>query len=381
MNFNNNNDSEPIKLSHSSALSKGEGRGEENIKWKRYKPFKNYPKMKTSILKNIENDFLSSEHQSFDSIQHALKQEFDTVLIASKNGYKNILNANAWGDHLHNLTVEELFIMNLNDKEVLAILNLSIYQAIIQNDYSHLINGVFTYSRLRLLQRTHVSGTKDWIVVESMITNDKILKNLEYPKSITFNKDKSYDEVIVLAENLLKTIVTNPAFKMDAQKQYSELIGNVSSKFDNSFINYLYGLTTDNYELCKTSFEQMEQLYGRCQWLSRGWYEDAKLNTKGPIFLLGLYRLKNVSIANFEFDIKNEFLKKASNFIIENPEYKPSLCMSFNNELQFLNNILTENFATFYTNYQTKINAIKTAVKKPEIKKKFRFFNFRSKSN
>ena len=311
-------------------------------------------------MKTIEKDFSNSIHQNFDSVQQSLTELFHRVAIASvNNDYQNLLNSNAWGKYYHKLTKEELFLMNLNDKEILAILNLSIYQSIVQNDYSHLLNGIFTYSRLRLLNRVYVSGTANWTVVESLVTNDTELKNVVYPKSLTFNIDTTYDTVVQLSGNLLKTILVKSDFKNQSHKQYSELIGEVSSKFDNALLKYLYGLTTDDYELCKTSFEQMEQLYSRCQWLTSGWYREANLNKKLPIFLLGLYQLKNFSNANFDIDIKNELLKNARQFIVENPNYSPKLFRQFDGELKFLNEVLTNNFASFYVSHKTIMNEIK----------------------
>ena len=313
-------------------------------------------------MKSIEKDFSNATHQNFDSIQQSLTELLHRVTIASNNGYQNLLNSNVWAKHYHKLRVEELFLMNLNDKEILAILNLSIYQSINQNDYSHLINGISTYSRLRLLNRAYISGTANWIAVESLVTNDTELKNAVYPKPLTFNDDTLYDTVVLLSGNLLKTILVNPDFKNQAFKQYAELIGDVSSKFDNAFLKYLYGLTTDDYELCKTSFEQMEQFYSRCQWLATGWYREANLNKKLPIFLLGLYQLKNFANTNFDLDIQNEFLRNVNQFNVENPDYTPKLFRQFDGELKFLNETLTNNFASFYTNYKTKMNEIKNNI-------------------
>lgn len=317
-------------------------------------------------MKNIQKDFSNSAHQNFDSIQQSLTELLHEVKMASNNGYQNLLNSNSWGKHYHKLTTEELFVMNLNDKEILGILNLAIYQSILQNDYSHLINGIFTYSRLRLLNRAYVSGVSDWLVVESLVTNDTELQNLEYTKSLNFNNDTLFDTVSLLGGNLLKTILIKPDFKSQTIEQYSKLIGDVKSKFDNAFLQYLYGLTTDNYELCKTSFEQIEQLYKRCQWLATGWYREANLNKELPIFVLGLYQLKNFTNSNFDFDIRNEFLKNVKQFTVDNPNYKPKLFMQFDGELNFLNDILTNNFTSFYINYKIKINEIKTPANLPE---------------
>ncbi len=310
-------------------------------------------------MKDIENDFRNSKHQNFDSIQQSMTELLHRVTRASNNGYQNLLNSNAWGIHYHKLTIEELFVMNLHDKEILAILNLSIYQSISQNENSYLINGIFTYSRLRLLNRAHLSGTNNWIVVESLVTNDTELQNLQYSESLTFNNDTLYDTVSLLSGNLLKTILVNPGFKSRILEQYSSLVGEVSSKFDNAFLKYLFGLTTNNVELCKTSFEQIEQLYSKCQWLAKDWYQEANLNKKLPIFLLGLYLLKNFSNTKFELVIKNEFLMKLKEFTVENPDYKPELFRQFDGELEFLNQVLTKNFASFFINYNTKINEIK----------------------
>lgn len=313
-------------------------------------------------MKTIEKEFNNAVYQNFDSVQKSLTKLYHRVALASANNdYQNLLNANAWGKYYHKLTKEELFLMNLNDKEILAILNLSIYQSIIQKDYSHLLNGIFTYSRLRFLNRVYVSGTKNWIVVESLITNDTDLKNICYPKQLT-SINKIDDAVVMLIENFLKTILVKSDFTHQVHKQYSEFIGEVSAKFDNALIKYLYGLTTNDYELCKTCFEQMEQLYSKCLWLTSGWYREANLSKKVPIFLLGLYQLKNFTAINFEPVIKNEFLKTANQFIVETPNYQPELFREFNGELKFLNEILTNNFVSFYVNFKAKMNEIKNSL-------------------
>lgn len=311
-------------------------------------------------MKKIEKNFSNAIYQNFDEIQQSLKESLNRVRIASQNGYRDLFNSNAWGRQYHKLSIEELFFMNLNNDAILAILNVSIYHAIVQNDYSHLLNGVFTYSRLRSLQRAYIPGTNDWTVVESLISNDIVLRDIEYPKSLGFNTNVLYDTTLLLSGNLLRTILTNPDLKTLTLEQYSKFIGEVSSKFDRALLQYLCGLTTEDDKLCKTNFAEMEQLYNRCQWLSSGWYGDANLNKSVPIFLLGLYQLKNIVNINIEIELENEFLKNTDRFIVDNPNYIPQIFNYFDGELEFLNETLTNSFVPFYHTYKIKLDEIKT---------------------
>ncbi|WP_343558892.1 hypothetical protein [Sphingobacterium sp.] len=310
-------------------------------------------------MKKIEKNFINAIYQNFDGIQQSLKESLNRVRTASGNGYRNLFNSNAWGRQYHKLSIEELFFMNLNNDAILAILNVSIYHAIVQNDYRHLLNGVFTYSRLRSLQRAYIPGPGDWIVVESLINNDIALREIEYPKSLDFNTNVFYDTTLLLSGNLLRTILINPDLKTLTLEQYSKFIGEVSSKFDKAFLHYLFGLITEDYTLCQTNFAEMEQLYSRCQWLSSGWYRDANLNKSVPIFLLGLYQLKNTVNIAVEIELENEFLNNTNRFILDNPNYTPQIFNYFDGELGFLNETLTNNFVPFYQDYKIKLDEIK----------------------
>ena len=310
-------------------------------------------------MKNIEKDFKSSIHQSFESVQQSLIELLHKIQTATQNNYQNLLNSNIWGKYYHRLTVEELFLMNLNNKEILAILNISIYNTIHKKDFRILMDGIYTYSRLRALNWAYTFFTDEWTVVESLITNDRELRDLLYPKSLSFNDEKLYPSTILLGGNFLKTILLNPVFKDETHQQYSELIEEVSGKFDTAFLHYLYSLTSNDTELAQTSFAQMEQLYSQCKWLATGWYKEANLNKIIPVFLLGLYQLKKITADKIEIDFKNIYLANAEKFILDNPDYKPKVAFEFTGELQFLNQILTDEFSSAYTNLRAKITEIK----------------------
>jgi len=311
------------------------------------------------MLKAIEKEFKRSTHRDFQSVQQSLTELLHQIKIASKNNYQCILNSNAWGKNYHKLTIEELFLMNLSDKDILAILNISIYNAIAKDDYNMLMDGVFTYTRLRFLNRTYLSGTNDWVAMESLIANDKELLSLVYPQSLTLENDL-YDYTYLLSSNLLRTILYNRNFGKQTFEQYVEYIDKISAKFDVSFLKYLYALLTDNDELCKISFEQMEQLHSRCQWLARGWYQEATMTKILPVFLLGAIQLRKYTNTNLSVDISNEYLKNARDFIVNNPDCKHKLVMEFKGEISFLNVILTNHFIPFYEQYKYKMeNEIK----------------------
>lgn len=314
-------------------------------------------------MKKIEKEFNNSVHQNFDEIQQSLIRLFDRVMAAASNHeYCGLLNSNTWGDHYHKLSFSELFLMNLNDKEILGILNIAIYQAVVDNDYKQLLNGIFTYSRLRLLNRAYLSGPADWIIVEGAVNKDTELQGLVYTKSLALDNTVSYDKTLLLSRNLLRAIVIEPDLKNETKELYSKLIGEVTSKFDRAFLEYLYGVITGDYQLIRANFEEMEQCYSRCQWLSSGWYREAGLNKTVPVFLLGLYQLKNVVNNSIELPLKNEYLREASHVIRESPDYKPQILKPFEGSLQFLNDILISDFVPFYRGYRAKIEAIRKVV-------------------
>ncbi|SHE56372.1 hypothetical protein [Pedobacter caeni] len=296
-------------------------------------------------------------HQSFESIESSLEELFNKIEKASNNGYQNLLNSNRWGTQFHKLTTEELFFMNVSNKEILAILNLSIHNSIVKNDYSILIDGVFMYSRFRFLNWTHAPGTNDWIAIESLITNDKELMSLVYPETLVLTDD-NYDFSYLLSRNLLRTILANQNWKEHTLQEYSDFINAVSGKFDVSFLNYLYGVLNGDDELSKTSFQQMEQWYSKCQWLTKGWYREADMVKKHPVFLLGLLQLQKLKGNGSTIEANKDWLKDAGTFLRKNEYYKPKPAFEFDHKLSFINEALTRDFSSFYLQYKNKIETL-----------------------
>jgi hypothetical protein len=127
-------------------------------------------------IKEIQKKFSENVYQNYDILNKELNDIYKNVCKSIKNNYGGLLYSNTRKiNSLKKLNSEEIFLMNVPDKIILAILNISIYESILENDYGILCNGVFTYSRFRNLNRFHLEGFSLCNCIESFILDDKVL--------------------------------------------------------------------------------------------------------------------------------------------------------------------------------------------------------------
>ena len=82
-------------------------------------------------IEKIKNKFLESSYHNFDAVNIELNDLYSYIQKAKKDNCKGILYSNTQkSEWLKTLNPEELFLMNMHDKHILAILNISIYEAI-----------------------------------------------------------------------------------------------------------------------------------------------------------------------------------------------------------------------------------------------------------
>ncbi|GHU07164.1 hypothetical protein FACS1894151_01060 [Spirochaetia bacterium] len=80
----------------------------------------------------IKRKFLENNYHNFDMLNSELNILYNSVDKSIKNNYENLLYSNTNNRNLlKKLSIEEIFLMNLPDNAILSILNISIYEAII----------------------------------------------------------------------------------------------------------------------------------------------------------------------------------------------------------------------------------------------------------
>ena len=274
-------------------------------------------------IEKIKNKFLESSYHNFDAVNIELNDLYSYIQKAKKNNGKGILFSNTKkSEWLKILNPEELFLMNMHDKHILAILNISIYEAITNENYEILYNGVYTYAHLRTLNRLHLSGSEADTIIESLIYN------------VNFSKQNN------LAEYLLK--------------QFLEYYDFPNGKFDAALIQLLESLIKQENDV-ETHFNNLLKLHSRCQWLTKGWYRECNLINYMPIFLIGLYKLIN---RPFNIETDNKQLIDFINYLEQNKFKENKLVYTFSGKVDFLNNILDAKYDEFCKAYKTKCYSI-----------------------
>ena len=270
-------------------------------------------------MQKIKNKFLESGFHTFDAVNSELNNLYSDIQKAKNNNCKDLLYSNTKkSDWLKTLSSEELFFLNMHDKHILTILNISIYEAIINKNYELLYRGIFTYNRLRTLNRLHLSNSNANIIVESVIYSDDFLKQNNYVDYLLKRFMEYYDF---------------PQGKFDTE--LVQLLGNLAKKesgVENSFNNLL-------------------KLYPKCQWLTRGWYKECNLINYMPIFLVGLYKLINKT---FNIETDNKCLIGFINYLEQNKFKENKLVYTFGGKIDFLNVVLDEKYDEFHKEYNRK---------------------------
>lgn len=138
-------------------------------------------------IKEVQKNFSENLYQNYDILNKELNDIYTSVCKSIENNYNGLLFSNTQKSLLKKLNTEEIFVMNIHDKIILAILNISIYNAIVNENHEILYNGIYTYSRLRSLNHLHLTGFDFVSIIESLIFNGVLNYN-------TINWKKNFEK-------------------------------------------------------------------------------------------------------------------------------------------------------------------------------------------
>ncbi|GHV86699.1 hypothetical protein AGMMS50230_23070 [Spirochaetia bacterium] len=220
--------------------------------------------------------------------------------------YSNTNNRNL----LKKLSIEEIFLMNLPDNVILSILNISIYEAIINKNYELLYNGIYTYSHLQNLNRQHLKGFDFTNFIECLIFNEN-----------------EYIGIINWKEYVVKQFMEN----------YKE---QMNGKFDSELLEVL-NKTISLENGIENNFNNLVKLHSKCQWLTKGLYRECNLINYMPIYLIGIYKFIDKKI---KIETKNEYFIEFINYLDTNKKMENKLVYKFTGEIDFLNKILDKEY-------------------------------------
>jgi hypothetical protein len=271
-------------------------------------------------IADIKKKFLENIYQDFDKINAELIILYNDIHKSIKNNYENLLYSNIKLDFLRKLKPEELFFMNIHDKYILAILNISIYQEIINEDYEFLYNGIYTYTHLRSLNRLHLEGFKLNEIFECLIINEN-----------RYIEQYNWKEYIV---------------KRFLEDFYDQMNG----KFDMEFVEILKG-TVSNEKAIENNYNNLLKLHSKCQWLTKGWYRECNLINYMPIYLVGIYKFIG---QNIKIETENKWFISFIDFLNKNKAKEKRLVYKFTGEISFLNSILDKDYNNFRNEYKNK---------------------------
>ena len=270
-------------------------------------------------MDEIKKKFIESDYKNFEAINKELNELFDNVQKSKKHNFKDLLYSNTKKiDLLKKLKPEELFLMNIHDKYILSILNISIYNAIVNGDYEILFNGIYTYTHLRSLNRLHLNNFKFNIFIEHLIINENL-----------FTKEDDWKKYIV--------------------KNFAKNFGEqITGKFDIELLTILQKTVMEEKDI-HNNFNEFLKLYSKCQWLNNGWYRECILIKFLPIFLVGIYKLINQEM---KIETNNKWFIEFIKYLSENREGK--LVYNFTGKIEFLNRILDKDYNEFSKEYKNK---------------------------
>jgi hypothetical protein len=271
-------------------------------------------------IEDIKKKFLESKYQSFDILNTELNNLYNRVCESVRNNYDNLLNSNMRKKWLKTLKKEEIFLMNIHDKYILSILNISIYQAIVNDNYELLYDGIYTYNHLRKLNRLHLEGFKFNVMVEGLIFNEN-----------EYIKQNNWKEYVV--------------------KQFGENFGDqMNGKFGMELVEILN--RTISKEDAEDNYNNLLKLHSKCQWLTKGWYRECNLINYMPIFLVGIYKFIE---QNIKIETENKWFLGFIEYLNNNRTKENKLVYNFSGEISFLNKILDNGYNEFYKEYKNKI--------------------------
>jgi hypothetical protein len=227
-------------------------------------------------------------------------------------------------DLLKKLEPEEIFLMNIHNKFILAILDISICESIINNNFEILSNGIYTYSRLGNLNRIHLPGFNLCNCIESFILDDKIL-----------------------LKNCFKGIDVENNWKKTILQEYKNF-GPPNGKFDLELLQIFQKMTSLENGI-EDNYNNLVKLYSKCQW-TRTWYRECVLINYLPIFLVGIYKLIG---KKFKIETNNEYIMKYVEYLDTNNK-ENKLVYNFTGGINFLNKILDKEYEKYCNVYKNK---------------------------
>jgi hypothetical protein len=303
------------------------------------------------VTKEIQKKFPENVYQNYDMLNEELNNFYINVCKSIKNNYNGLLNSDAKRNWLKKLNAEEIFLMNIHDKIILAILDIAIYESIINNNYELLCNGIFTYSRLRSLNRLHLPCMNFCGSIESFILGDKVLFNNNFKGKIEIDQN-DYNAENYLPGNFLKVIFFNQNnWKETVLKQYNDNVNkSIKGKFDIELLQIFKNIAAgeNNFE---NSYNNMLKLHSKCQWLTQGWYRECKLINYVPIFLVGIYKLIG---EKFKIETDKKYFSDFIEYINKNNNIDYKSVYNFTGKIDFLNKILDKEYESFSKEYKNK---------------------------
>ncbi|MDR1317206.1 MAG: hypothetical protein LBK13_10070 [Spirochaetales bacterium] len=271
-------------------------------------------------IKDIKKKFAESNYHDFDILNTELNSFYTRVCKSIKNNYDNLLYSNG-EKMLKKLKPEEIFFMNMHDKIILSILNISIYGAISSENYELLYNGIYTYNHVRTLNRLHLRGGFNFTgFFEALIFNEN-----------EFIKQNNWKEYVI------KRFLDNSGDRM-------------SGKFDMELLK-IFEKTVNSEAGVENHFNNLIKLHSRCQWLTQGGYRECNLINYMPVFLIGIYKFIDRDI---KIETQNKFFTEFIEYLNKNKTQENKLVYKFTGETAFLNNILDKDYNNFKNEYKNK---------------------------
>lgn len=301
-------------------------------------------------IKDIQKKFSENVYQNYDMLNEKLNEDYVKVCKSIKNNYDGLLDSNAKRKWLKKLNTEEIFLMNIHDKIILAMLDIAIYESIINNNYELLCNGIFTYSRLRNLNRLHLPGS-NWGAIESFILNDVDLIKNSFKGKIEIDKnDYSIDDYLI--DNFMKVIFFDQGnWKETVLQQYNDNINTtIKGKFDIGLLQIFRKMVIGENDF-ENNYNDLIKLHSKCQWLTQGWYRECKLINYIPIFLVGIYKLIGRQL---KIETDKEYFIKFIKYLNNRNNIENKLVYNFTGRIDFLNKILDKEYEKFSKEYKNK---------------------------
>jgi hypothetical protein len=303
------------------------------------------------VTKDIQKKFSENVYQNYDILNEELNNFYINVCKSIKNNYNGLLNSNEKVNWLKKLNAEEIFLMNVHDKIILAILDIAICESIINNNYELLRNGIFTYSRLRSLNRLHLPGMNLCGSIESFILDDKVLFSNNFKGKIEIDQN-DYNVENYLPDNFIKIMFFNQNnWREIVLKQYNDNVNkSIKGKFDIELLQIFKNIVVsgNNFE---NNYNNLVKLHSRCQWLTQGYYRECKLINYVPIFLVGIYKLIGKKL---EIETDKKYFPNFINHLNENNNIDYKLVYNFTGKIDFLNKILDKEYEKFSKEYKNK---------------------------